>query len=175
METAVERVSRGFATTGLPRPGHVEHDYVAASGEREAIRRVLLATDLSAASERAADEAIRLALESRALLVVMSVVDPRRLRLPGGLFVRRVDQERARIDIGVQSLVGRARQAGVQSTFLVWEGDPAEAILAASEAEGVDAIVLGSHGRGLLGRLILGSTSERVAEGARCEVFVVAG
>jgi nucleotide-binding universal stress UspA family protein len=175
METAVERVSHGFATTRSSRPGQVAHDDIAAAGEREGIRRVLLATDLSAASERAADEAVRLALESRAVLVVMSVVDPRRLRLPGGLFIRRVDQERARIEVGVQRLVGRARQSGVQSTFLVWEGDPAEAILAASEAEGVDAIVLGSHGRGLLGRLILGSTSERVAEGARCEVFVVAG
>ena len=63
----------------------------------------------------------------------------------------------------------------MHATFLVWEGDPAEAILAASEAEGVDAIVLGSHGRGLLGRLVLGSTSDRVSAQATCRVLVVEG
>jgi nucleotide-binding universal stress UspA family protein len=73
----------------------------------------------------------------------------------------------------VQQLVHRARAAGVQATFLVWEGDPAEAILAASESENVDAIVLGSHGRGLLGRLVLGSISAHVSELATCRVVVV--
>jgi len=139
----------------------------------EALRRLLLATDLSAASERAADEAIRLAAGSGAQLVVLSVIDPGRLRLPGGLFVRRVDQERTRIHEPVQAVVRRARAAGVQTTFLVWEGDPAEAIVAASESENVDAIVLGSHGRGLLGRLVLGSISARVSELATCRVVVV--
>jgi nucleotide-binding universal stress UspA family protein len=138
------------------------------------IRRVLLATDFSTVSERAAAEAIRLAVENSALLVVLSVVDPRRLRLPGGTFLRRVDQERSRIDAEVQTLVHRARRAGAIATFLVWEGEPAESILAASESEEVDAIVLGSHGRGLLGRLVLGSVSARVSEGARCRVLVVA-
>ncbi|HYM53089.1 MAG TPA: universal stress protein, partial [Candidatus Dormibacteraeota bacterium] len=100
--------------------------------------RLLLATDLSSASERAAMEAIRLAAESGAMLLVLSVIDAGRLRIPGGPFLRRVDQERARIETGAQVLVARARAAGVRATFLVWEGDPAEAILAASEAESVD-------------------------------------
>ena len=139
----------------------------------DAIRRLLLATDLSAASERAAEEAISLAVESGAQLVVLSVIDSGRLRLPGGRMVRRVDQERARIETGVQQLVTRALAAGVRAAYLVWEGDPAESILAASEAENVDVIVLGSHRRGLLGRLVLGSTSARVSEQAKRRVVVV--
>jgi nucleotide-binding universal stress UspA family protein len=137
------------------------------------IRSLLLATDLSNASERAADEAIRLAVESQALLVILSVVDPRRLSLPGGRFLRRIDQERARIEDGARLLADRARAAGARSTFLVWEGDPAEVILAASEAEDVDVVILGSHRRGLLGRLVLGSMSARVSEQSRCPVLVV--
>jgi nucleotide-binding universal stress UspA family protein len=137
------------------------------------IRRLLLATDLSAASERAADEAISLAIESHAQLVVLSVIDPGRLSLPGGRILRRIDQERSRIEAGVQAIVTRALAAGARTAFLVWEGDPAETILAAAEAEDVDVIVLGSHRRGLLGRLILGSTSARVSEGARRRVLVV--
>ena len=139
----------------------------------EGIRSLLLATDLSSASERATDEAIRLAVESKAMLVILSVVDPRRLRLPGGRFLRRVDQERARIEAGAKLLADRARAAGARATFLVWEGDPADVILAASEAEDVDVVILGSHRRGLLGRLVLGSMSARVSEQSRCPVLVV--
>jgi nucleotide-binding universal stress UspA family protein len=142
-------------------------------GQPIGIRRLLLATDLSPASAQAAEEAIRLAVETGAQLLVLSVVDPRRLRLPGGIFLRRVDQERSRIEVGVQRLVDSARRAGARATFLVWEGEPAEAILAASDAEKVDVIVMGSHGRGLLGRLVLGSTSTRVSEMATCHVVVV--
>ena len=138
------------------------------------LRRVLLATDLSPASENAATEAIALAVESGAVLLVLSVIDPGLLRLPGGRFLRRVDQERARIQAGTQALVARARAKGVRATFLVWEGDPAEAIVATSESESIDLVVLGSHGRGPLGRLVLGSTSTTVSEQARCRVLVAA-
>ncbi len=137
------------------------------------LQRLLLATDLSTASERASDEAIRLAVESGALLVVLSVVDPRLLRLPGGRFLRRIDQERSRVEDGARMLADRARAAGAKATFLVWEGDPAEVILAASEAENVDVVILGSHRRGLLGRLVLGSMSARVLEQSLCRVLVV--
>ena len=137
------------------------------------VRRILLATDLSLASEAATEKAIALALEHGASLVVISVVDPRRLRLPGGPFVRRLDQERAKAIAGTQQVVARARTAGAVATFLVWDGDPAESIVAAAEAEGADMIVMGSHGRGRLGRLVLGSTSARVADEATCPVIVV--
>jgi nucleotide-binding universal stress UspA family protein len=136
-------------------------------------RRVLLATDLSDASERAADRAIQEAVETGAQLIVLGVVDPGRLHLPGRGYLRRVDQERARFEAGLQRIVGRARAAGTWATFLVWEGDPAEVILSASEAERIDLIVLGSHRRGRIGRLVLGSISATVSEMARCQVLVV--
>lgn len=139
----------------------------------DGIHRLLLATDLSTASERATDEAIRLAAESGAQLVILSVVDLRRLRLPGGRFLRRIDQERSRLEEGARLLADRARAAGAKATFLVWEGDPAEVIVAASEAENVDVVILGSHRRGLLGRLVLGSMSAQVSEQSRCPVLVV--
>ncbi len=162
-----------MSAPSLPPGGVIEGH--GSDGPSVAIRRLLLATDLSAASERATVEAIRLSAEVGAQLLVFSVIDPGRLRLPGGMFLRRVDQERARIEDGVQQVVRRAKAAGVHATFLVWEGDAAEAILAASEAEDVDFIVLGSHGRSALGRILLGSTSSSVSEKANCRVQVVAG
>lgn len=137
------------------------------------IHRLLLATDLSPASEAATARAISLALDNQASLVVISVVDPRRLRLPGGSMFRRVDQERGEVIAGAQHVVARARAAGAMATFLVWDGDPAETIIAAAESEAIDVIIIGSHRRGAIGRLLLGSTSARVAEEASCEVVVV--
>jgi nucleotide-binding universal stress UspA family protein len=137
------------------------------------VHQIVLATDLTAVSEQAAERAIALAVEHRANLIILSVVDPDGLRMPGGLFLRRIDQERTRIEARAQTLVMRARAAGARATFLVWEGDPVETILSASEAEGADLIVLGSHQRGLIGRLVLGSISTRVSQDARCEVLIV--
>jgi nucleotide-binding universal stress UspA family protein len=137
------------------------------------IHLVMLATDLSPVSDHAADAAIQLAHDNDATLIVMSVVDTERLRLPGGRFLRRVDQERARVEAAAQALVLRARSAGARATFLVWEGDPAETILLASESEHADVLVVGTHGRGRFGRFIRGSISSRVSEQAACEVLIV--
>jgi nucleotide-binding universal stress UspA family protein len=137
------------------------------------LRHVLLATDLSPASTPATEEAMAIARRRGAHLTVLSVVDPRILRLPGGRFLRRVDQEQARVEAEVQELAMRARRAGIPATFLVWHGDPSEVILEAAEAEDVDLVVMGSHGRGRLGRLVLGSTSARVSAESRRRVLVV--
>jgi nucleotide-binding universal stress UspA family protein len=175
MESPVDRVSSRAPAPASSTTSESAHDDASAGGGSGGIRRLLLATDLSSASELAADEAIRLAVQHSAQLIVLSVIDPGRLRLPGGRFLRRMDQERSRVESGAQMVVSRARAAGARATFLVWEGDPAEAIIAASESESADAIVLGSHRRGLLGRLVLGSTSARVSDEARCRVLVVPG
>jgi nucleotide-binding universal stress UspA family protein len=143
------------------------------SGPPDSIRRVLLGTDLSSVSDRAADQAIGLAAEHGAQLIVLTVVDPKGFRLPGGRFLKRVDEERTRAEAAAQALVARARVAGAKATFLVWEGDPVESIVSASEAERADVIVLGTHGRGRLGRLVRGSISRQVHDQVACEVVVV--
>lgn len=52
-------------------------------------------------------------------------------------------------------------------------GDAADEICGYAEEKGVDLIVLGSHGRKGMKRLVLGSVSERVAARAPCSVMVV--
>ncbi len=137
-----------------------------------AVPRILLAVDQSGSSRGAATEAINRAVSEHAALIVLSVVEPHNLHLPGGRS-RRVDQERDRLTSGALEIVQRARNAGVQATFLIWEGDPAEAILEASRAEHANTIVLGSRPRTNVRRLVLGSVSSQVAKLAGCEVVVV--
>ncbi len=137
------------------------------------VRTILLATDLGPASSTAVDEAIDLAQRLRAQVLVVSVIDPANLRLPGGRTVERVDQVRDERSRVAAAFAGRGRGAGVPVRFLIWEGDPGEGILEAAAAEGADMIVVGTHGRSGLGRLFLGSVSEHVIRHADVPVLVV--
>jgi len=134
---------------------------------------VMLATDLSATSSPAEEEAVRLAAGLGARLIAVSVIDPGTLRLPGGRYRARVDQVRREREDAAQALMRRARDAGVASNFLVWEGDPGEAIVDAAAAEHASLIVLGSHGRHGVDRAIYGSVSDHVVRHAPCPVVVV--
>jgi nucleotide-binding universal stress UspA family protein len=74
-----------------------------------------------------------------------------------------------------QSIVQRAKASGADATFLVWEGEPGEAIVAAAESEKADIIVVGSHGRSGVSRFLIGSVSDYVVRHAHCPVMVVRG
>jgi nucleotide-binding universal stress UspA family protein len=137
------------------------------------VTKLLLATDLSEASSAATEEAFELAARLGASLLVVSVIDPGTLRLPGGRYQARVDQVRECREAIAQALVERGREAGVPVSFLVWDGEPGDMIVSAAEAEHADMVVVGSHGRGAVGRLFLGSVSEHVVRHAPCPVLVV--
>lgn len=133
----------------------------------------MLATDLSAASNAATDEAFDLARRLGTELLVVSVIDPGTLRLPGGRWSERMDQVRARREAGAQRLVERGREAGVSVSFLVWEGEPGESVVEAADAENAALILVGTHGRGGVGRALLGSVSDYVVRHATSPVLVV--
>jgi nucleotide-binding universal stress UspA family protein len=141
-----------------------------AAGVRQ---KLLLATDLSEASSSATDQAFELAGKLGADLLVVSVIDPGSLLLPGGRFRARIDQVRERHEEEAQALVERGRGLGIAVSFLVWTGDPGDQVVTAAEAERVDMVIVGSHGRGAVGRLFLGSVSEHVVRNAPCPVLVV--
>jgi universal stress protein A len=65
------------------------------------------------------------------------------------------------------------RVDGLQAEPLLRHGNPYEEILKAATEFGVDLIVIGSHGYTGLGRLVLGSTADRVLHNAPCPVLVV--
>jgi len=79
----------------------------------------------------------------------------------------------------VQAMADRVRdllrQDGVAADSVVKEGNPAEAIVAAAGENDCDLIVVGSHGRTGLDRLLLGSVSQQVVIQAKCPVLVVKG
>src|SRR5262249_51904036 len=67
------------------------------------------------------------------------------------------------------------RAAGIATEARLPTGDPRDALLRLAEEERVDLIVVGSHGRTGLAKLLLGSVSSYVVTHARCSVLVVKG
>ena len=72
------------------------------------------------------------------------------------------------------SALKRLEQQGVKNLEThVWYGPPAAAIVEAAAVQKVDLIVMSTHGRSGLGRLILGSVAESVLRGTRAPILVV--
>ncbi len=152
-------------------------------------RRILVATDGSAVCDGAIDRAIELSGSLGAQLLVLTVAT--------GGDVGTADLESARDPLGaaeeatmavsrrasrpaIEEAVAQATTAaqrcmaaGVAARPIVWEGPTADSVLAAAEAEDVDLIVVGSHCRGGVGRLLLGSVSDHLVRHARIPVMVV--
>jgi nucleotide-binding universal stress UspA family protein len=66
-----------------------------------------------------------------------------------------------------------ARIAGRQVRSTVTPGSPADEIVRFARERATDVVVLGSHGRAGLARLLLGSVAERVVREAPCPVLVI--
>jgi nucleotide-binding universal stress UspA family protein len=136
-------------------------------------KRVLLPVDGSKHAEPALARALELARLFHAPLVCVYVVDVRALEpYPSeGLFVDLrgiLEKEAHRV---LERVSQRARQAKVKVETQVLEGVPEEEVVRAARPH--DLIVMATHGRSGLSRLLLGSLTETVVRHAPCPVLVV--
>ena len=126
-------------------------------------KRILVATDGSRHGERAAEAAGQIAKIFSLPISVVSVLRPKFddvRRAEARMEVDRVKEALALEGIEVDSAV-------------LYDADPAAAIVESARQHDADLIVMGSHGRTGLGRLLLGSVAERVIGKAACPVLVV--
>jgi nucleotide-binding universal stress UspA family protein len=143
-------------------------------------RTLLHPTDFSRASRAAFARAVALAREDRARLILAHVVAPPTLVAGEGYVAPATydaiqDAARRGAERGLARLAARARAAGVRVEPLVLHGLPHEEIPRAARRRRADLIVMGTHGRTGLGRLLLGSVAERVVALAPCPVMTVRG
>jgi nucleotide-binding universal stress UspA family protein len=122
-------------------------------------KNVLIATDGSKYSEAAASEAIGIAKRCGSSLIVISVASS--------------DAEMASTKDNVNKVSEAAEKEGIKTTSVVTTGKPYEAIVETSKHKKADLIVVGSHGRTGLVRLLMGSVTERVIGHAEVAVLVV--
>jgi nucleotide-binding universal stress UspA family protein len=141
------------------------------------VKRILHASDLSRASTRAFTEAVALAKRKRAELTLLYVADPLEpvpdgyVSPPTYLQLRKSAREYGRK--GLARLVAKAARAGVRATAVVREGTPWAEIVRAARGLKADVLVIGTHGRTGVSRLLIGSVASRIVGLARCPVLTV--
>ena len=138
----------------------------------------MLATDGSPCSEQAVEEVARRPWPAGTVVRVLSVIEFNTVAGPEALEMSQAYyDELERLAHGdLDRATSRLRQKA--SSKLAVEslsrtGSPRQVILEEAESWGADLIVVGSHGRGLAGRFLLGSVSQAVATHARCSVEIV--
>jgi nucleotide-binding universal stress UspA family protein len=148
-----------------------------------ATRRIVHPTDYSPASRPAFRKAVELAKAMRRELVLVHVLSPvvvpiisGEMYIPPEIYddLQRTARTVARRHL--DRLVTRARRAGARATSRLVEGAPvAERIIRLARALRADLIVMGTHGRSGVTRLVLGSVASRVVASATCPVLTVRG
>ncbi len=143
-------------------------------------RRILHATDFSGASAPAFKTALDLARADRAELLIAHVISPVVPVAGEGYMSPRVYEDLARSQRAyagrqIARLVARAKAARVRARPLLLEGSAHERIVRAARTARADLIVMGTHGRGAVAKLLLGSVAERVVGHATCPVLTVRG
>jgi nucleotide-binding universal stress UspA family protein len=74
---------------------------------------------------------------------------------------------------GLLNISARMREAGVEAQSMLLKGDAAQLILEKAHELKADIIMMGSHGHGLLRKMLVGSVAEAVLRKAPCNVMIV--
>jgi nucleotide-binding universal stress UspA family protein len=143
-----------------------------------ALKRVLVATDFSEAADAALAYGRALARTFGATLHVLHVADDMYMRLGGDAYAAvlpdlQQDVERQAKDRLVQLLVDDDSMPLPAEAVVITAGATAPAIVNYAAKADIDLIVVGTHGRGAVAHLLMGSVAERVVRTARCPVLTV--
>ncbi|MFN3344534.1 MAG: universal stress protein [Chloroherpetonaceae bacterium] len=138
------------------------------------IQKILCPVDFSAPSRNALRYAHEFAKAMNAKITVMHVIQPQPIAADVNVpyVPLEVDLEKSAKE-DLERIVNDEAQAGVVVEHVIAFGLPSECIITQAQKEDVDLIILGTHGRSGLSRLLMGSTAENVIRHAACPVLVV--
>ena len=133
--------------------------------------RILVAMDRSKYSEKAFDQAISIAKICKSCLFAISVIvmSPEQLGLSYALEEKMLEE--------TKELLERARDRAKKEsipceTIIHVDGHPQNFIIQEAKAKNIDLIVVGTHGRTGLKKLLMSNVAEKVAGHAPCAVLV---
>ena len=134
-------------------------------------RKVLFPTDFSTCGDAGLHQATALARDSGATLLIVHVQEPAVAYGGGEMYYGVPEPDR-------DALLGMLKRVVPPDASVPYEhrlitGDPASAIVRLAEAEQADLIVMGTHGRTGLKRMLMGSVAEAVVRRAPCPVFTM--
>jgi nucleotide-binding universal stress UspA family protein len=169
-----ERWLLGSVTERLMR--HCSAPLLVIGGHRKAgtpppeIGSILMTTDFSDGTPDALRYAFTIAQESQAKIDLLHVVDELVLvEAPPDVKESMIDGIRQKLE----SLVPDAVRPWCEVRTTVTTGSPYQSILKVAKKDKVGLIVMNIHGKGMLDRVLVGSTAERVVRGAECPVLLI--
>lgn len=140
------------------------------------LEKILVPIDFSDFSKEALDKALALAEDYAATVVVLHVMLEPQISMPYEVYV---DWEKIKSEVSQDSekhmsqlITDDLKQRFNIKPVTVW-GDPALKILEVAKDEGVDLVVMATHGRTGLSRVFMGSVADRIVRKAHCPVMVI--
>ncbi|HET7008138.1 MAG TPA: universal stress protein [Candidatus Binatia bacterium] len=133
------------------------------------LKKILAPTDFSELSAEGVRYACHLAKEVGAQVIVMNVII---LDETNTIAKGEVESHKARLGEFVTKTVPH-RGADLKVREVVVAGHPSTAIIDCAENEHIDLVVMSSHGRSGLSRMLIGSVTDKLLRAAKCPVLVV--
>lgn len=165
----MKRVERALVGSSTARViGHSKKDVLVVQRDaRLRWQRILLAVDGSPFGDAAAERAMELTKRHGSSLKAVCAVD-----IPDEA-PELTDELERRAKAAILSVKAKAADAGVNLETVIKDGDAWDVIVEEAENMGAGVIVMGSHGRTGLMRLLMGSTAEKVIGHTERPVLVV--
>jgi len=137
--------------------------------------RILVPTDGSDATEKTVTHALKLAADNDATIHALYVIDKRIVQAGSKKLQSEVrDELNTQGKKAVSAVRSKAEAADVPIETAITSGTPDKEIASYAEANSIDLITIGTHGKTPREKLqSLGSVSERVVDSASCPVLVV--
>lgn len=141
--------------------------------------KIILGVDDSSYSEAAVAWVKKMPWPRDTKVVVLSVARPpvgayAEAYVPAAPYMAQVMEQQVRLHQEISARTESAlRTAGFSTEARVAEGDPRVALIDTARAERADLIVIGSHGRTGISKMLLGSVAGHVVTHAPCSVVVV--
>jgi nucleotide-binding universal stress UspA family protein len=137
-------------------------------------KKILAAVDGSELATRAVVQAAELAAATGGELALVTVVDPRgSLAVEGGATAGEILRELKEEARDLLATAAKEAVACPPGHRFLREGKPGHEICASAREWGADVVVIGTHGRGGLSRVLMGSTAENVVRHSPCPVLVI--
>jgi nucleotide-binding universal stress UspA family protein len=137
------------------------------------VKKILFPTDFSTIADQALDYAATLAKENGAKLLIVHIAELPAAYGAGEMYYGIPEPDTDELLRMLHNVV--PRNPPVDHEYRLLKGDPAREIVRVAKDDTVDLIVMSTHGRTGLGRVLMGSIAEAVVRRAHCPVLTLKG
>ena len=138
-----------------------------------ALRNILFATDFSGASERALPFALEFANRYNATLFVVNAVPPMSVVVPVDPVPDQTELIRKSAERSMERFMEFAPLKEMPHQSMVMTGEVWDVVRQVVADKRIDLVVLGTHGRGVLHKVLVGSVAEEIYRTVKCPVLTI--